>query len=103
MLGRLRNRVLEKPCDYLLDGSYLTWIYQDQDHQRGERMLTNQSFLDGLTVTFIKEIAPQILIGLLFKQHMVDGLAPTENDAHPVLSLFAGLLPALTKKWVIHS
>jgi len=30
-------------------------------------------------------------------------LAPTENDVHPVLFLFAGLLPALTKKWVIHS
>jgi hypothetical protein len=39
MLGRLRSHVLEKPCDYLLDGSYLTWIYQDQDHHRGERML----------------------------------------------------------------
>jgi hypothetical protein len=33
---------------------------------------TNQSFLDGLTVTLIKEIAPQIVIRLLFKQHMVD-------------------------------
>lgn len=39
VLGRLRSHVLEKPCDYLLDGSYLTWIYQDQDHHRGERML----------------------------------------------------------------
>jgi len=39
MLGRLRSHVLEKPCDYLLDGSYLTWIYQDQGHHRGERML----------------------------------------------------------------
>jgi hypothetical protein len=39
MLGRLRSHVLQKPCDYLLDGSYLTWIYQDQDHHRGERML----------------------------------------------------------------
>ena len=26
VLGRLRNHVLEQPCDYLLDGSYLTWI-----------------------------------------------------------------------------
>ncbi len=39
VLGRLRSNVLQEPCDYLLDGSYLTWIYQDQDHHRGERML----------------------------------------------------------------
>jgi hypothetical protein len=39
VLGRLRSHVLEKPCDYLLDGSYLTWIYEDQDHHRGQRML----------------------------------------------------------------
>ena len=26
VLGRLRSHVLEQPCDYLLDGSYLTWI-----------------------------------------------------------------------------
>jgi hypothetical protein len=39
VLGRLRSHVLEQPCDYLLDGSYLTWIYEDQDHHRGLRML----------------------------------------------------------------
>jgi hypothetical protein len=39
MLGRLRSSVLQGPCDYLLDGSSLTWIYEDQDHHRGERML----------------------------------------------------------------
>jgi hypothetical protein len=39
VLGRLRSHVLEQPCEYLLDGSYLTWIYEDQDHHRGERML----------------------------------------------------------------
>jgi len=39
VLGRLRSHVLERPCEYLLDGSYLTWIYEDQDHHRGERML----------------------------------------------------------------
>jgi len=39
MLGRLKSNILQKPCDYLLDGSYLVWIYEDQDHQRGERML----------------------------------------------------------------
>jgi hypothetical protein len=39
VLGRLRSHVLQGPCDYLLDGSYLTWIYEDQDHHRGERML----------------------------------------------------------------
>jgi len=39
VLGRLKSNVLLSPCDYLLDGSYLTWIYEDQDHHRGERML----------------------------------------------------------------
>jgi hypothetical protein len=39
VLGRLRSHVLEQPCEYLLDGSYLSWIYEDQDHRRGERML----------------------------------------------------------------
>ena len=39
VLGRLRSNILQKPCDYLLDGSYLTWIYQDQDHHRGQRLL----------------------------------------------------------------
>jgi len=39
VLGRLKSNVLLHPCEYLLDGSYLTWIYQDQDHHRGDRML----------------------------------------------------------------
>jgi hypothetical protein len=39
VLGRLRSNVLLSACEYLLDGSYLTWIYEDQDHHRGERML----------------------------------------------------------------
>jgi Transposase DDE domain/Insertion element 4 transposase N-terminal len=39
VLGRLKSNVLLSACDYLLDGSYLTWIYEDQDHHRGERML----------------------------------------------------------------
>ncbi len=39
VLGCLKSHVLLKACDYLLDGSYLTWIYEDQDHHRGERML----------------------------------------------------------------
>ena len=39
VLGCLKSNVLLKACDYLLDGSYLTWIYEDQDHHRGERML----------------------------------------------------------------
>jgi hypothetical protein len=40
VLGRLKCNALLKPSGgYLLDGSYLTYIYEDQDHQRGERML----------------------------------------------------------------
>jgi hypothetical protein len=39
VLGRLRSNVLQTPLCTLVDGSYLTEIYQDQDHHRGERML----------------------------------------------------------------
>jgi hypothetical protein len=39
VLGCLKSNILLKACDYLLDGSYLTWIYEDQDHHSGERML----------------------------------------------------------------
>jgi len=39
VLGRLKSNVLLKPCYRLCDGSYLTYIYQDQDHHSGERML----------------------------------------------------------------
>lgn len=38
-LGRLKSNVLLSPCSRLCDGSYLTYIYQDQDHHSGERML----------------------------------------------------------------
>jgi hypothetical protein len=39
VLGRLKSNVLTKPVKYLQDGSYLTYIYEDQDHHCGERML----------------------------------------------------------------
>jgi hypothetical protein len=39
VLGCLKSNVLLKACDYLLDGSYLTWISLDQDHPSCERML----------------------------------------------------------------
>jgi hypothetical protein len=39
VLGRLKSNVLLKPVSRLVDGSYLTYIYEDQDHHRGERML----------------------------------------------------------------
>ena len=39
VLGRLKSNVLLKPCYRMCDGSYLTYIYQDQDHHSGERML----------------------------------------------------------------
>jgi hypothetical protein len=40
VLGRLKCNALLRPSGgYLLDGSYLTYIYEDQDHQRGKRML----------------------------------------------------------------
>jgi transposase IS4-like protein/DDE family transposase len=39
VVGRLKSNVLTKPVERLSDGSYLTYIYEDQDHQSGERML----------------------------------------------------------------
>ncbi len=39
VLGRLASTVLLKPFCTLVDGSYLVYIYQDQSHQRGEKML----------------------------------------------------------------
>ena len=40
VLGRLKCNTLLKPSGgYLLDGSYLTYIYEDQDHHKGARML----------------------------------------------------------------
>ncbi len=39
VLGRLKSNVLTKPLKRLSDGSYLTSIYEDQDHHCGERML----------------------------------------------------------------
>lgn len=37
VLGRLRNKTLCHPSTRLCDGSYLTYIYEDQDHHRGKR------------------------------------------------------------------
>jgi hypothetical protein len=39
VLGRLSSTALLKPVTRLVDGSQLVWIYRDQRHQRGERML----------------------------------------------------------------
>jgi DDE family transposase/transposase IS4-like protein len=39
MLGRVPSNSQLKPVAHLVDGSLLSAIYQDQDHQRGERML----------------------------------------------------------------
>ncbi len=53
VLGRLRSNALLCPCEYLLDGSYLTWIYEDQDHHRGQRMLVRV-----ITYTFTDPCIP---------------------------------------------
>jgi hypothetical protein len=39
VLGRLASTILLHPFCTLVDGSYLVYIYQDQTHHRGERML----------------------------------------------------------------
>jgi hypothetical protein len=36
---RLQSQILLKPFCTLPDGSSLIYIYEDQNHQRGERML----------------------------------------------------------------
>lgn len=49
VLGRLKSNVLLKPCSRLCDGSSLTFIYEDQDHHTGKRMLVrviNYTFTD---------------------------------------------------------
>lgn len=53
VLGRLKSNVLTKPVKRLPDGSYLTYIYEDQDHQRGERMLVRV-----ISYTFTDERVP---------------------------------------------
>jgi Transposase DDE domain/Insertion element 4 transposase N-terminal len=39
VLGRLASNILLHPFCTLVDGSYLVYVYRDQRHQRGERML----------------------------------------------------------------
>jgi hypothetical protein len=39
VLGRLACNILREKYVTLVDGSYLTWIYRDQAHHSGERML----------------------------------------------------------------
>ncbi len=39
VLGALKSNVLTKPVERLADGSYLTYIYEDQDHHTGARLL----------------------------------------------------------------
>jgi Insertion element 4 transposase N-terminal/Transposase DDE domain len=53
VLGRLKSNVLTKPVKRLQDGSYLTYIYEDQDHQSGERMLVRV-----ISYTFSDERVP---------------------------------------------
>ena len=39
VVGRLASTSLLRPLCHLVDGSYLVYIYQDQRHQRGEKLL----------------------------------------------------------------
>jgi hypothetical protein len=39
VLGALKSNVLTKPVERLADGSYLTYVDEEQGHQRGKRML----------------------------------------------------------------
>ncbi len=53
VLGRLKSNVLTKPIKRLSDGSYLTYVYEDQDHQSGQRMLVRV-----ISYTFTDERVP---------------------------------------------
>jgi hypothetical protein len=53
VLGRLKSNVLLTPHFRLCDGSYLTYIYEDQDHHKGQRMLVRV-----ISYTFTDERIP---------------------------------------------
>jgi len=114
VLGRLRSNVLLCACEYLVDGSYLTWIYQDQDHHRGERMLVRvitYTFTDPripgageqvyrLVTTLLDPFAyPAKEVAVLYHERWHVELVIDETRTH--LRLSARTLRSLTPEGVI--
>jgi hypothetical protein len=114
VLGRLKKNILLHPLAVLCDGSYLIDIYQDQDHQRGERMLVrviSYTFTDPripgagtqiyrlLTTLLDPFDYPGQELGVLYHERWHVELVIDEADTH--LRLSARTLRSLTPDGVV--
>src|SRR5260370_11567270 len=114
VLGRLKSNVLLKPWCHLSDGSYLTYIYQDQEHHSGERMLVrviSYTFTDKripgagkqvyrLVTTLLDPFSyPAKDLAVLYHERWHVELVFDETDTH--LRLSARTLRSLTAGGVI--
>jgi hypothetical protein len=114
VLGRLKSNALLKPVGHLWDGSYLTYIYQDQDHQSGPRMLVrviSYTFTDQripgagkqvyrLVTTLLDPFThPAKELAVLYHERWQVELVIDEADTH--LRLSARTLRSLTANGVI--
>ncbi len=81
VLGRVICNVLTKPIKRLSDGSYLTYIYEDQDHQCGERMLVRV-----ISYTFSDERVPGA--DQTIHRLVTTLLDPEQYPAHELAMLF---------------
>ena len=114
LLGRLKSKVLLTPVCHLCDGSYLTYIYEDQDHHRGERMLVrviSYTFTDPripgagtqiyrLVTTLLDPfLYPAKELAVLYHDRWQVELVIDENDTH--LRLSARTLRSQTPTGVI--
>ena len=55
VLGRLKDGILTAEVERLPDGSYLTYVYEDQDHHQGEHLLVRV-----ISYTFTDERIPSV-------------------------------------------
>jgi DDE family transposase/transposase IS4-like protein len=114
VLGRLKSNVLTKPVKVLSDGSYLTYIYEDQDHQRGERRLVrviSYTFTDPripgagqtihrlMTTLLDPELYPAKELAVLFHERWHVELVIDEVKTH--LRLSARTLRSLTPEGML--
>ncbi len=101
VLGRLKSNVLLHRWCQLCDGSYLTWIYEDQDHRSGQRMLVrviSYTFTDPripgagkqvyrLVTTLLDPfLFPAKDLAVLYHERWHVELVIDENDTHLRLS-----------------
>jgi hypothetical protein len=113
VLGRLKSNVLTKPIKRLSDGSYLTYVYEDQDHQSGQRMLVrviNYTFTDErlpsagqthrlVTTLLDPELYPAQELAVLYHERWHVELVFDEVKTH--LRLSARTLRSLTPEGVL--